>query len=512
MKKITVFLSFISMFAQNAIASSVEQCQQLKFSSIYQTEIDKTEWVEKSAELPAYCLVQGEIEKRIGVDNIPYGIQFELRLPQQWNEKFLFQGAGGVGGVIFPAIGKLYPHGASGLNALQRGYAVVSNDSGHATRDLVFTADQQARLNYAYASIGKVTTVSKQLIQDFYHKPSKHNYIMGCSNGGREAMMAAMRYPLEFDGVIAGSPGFRVSRSVLAEVWDNRALLAAAPPNQAGQKILADSLTQQDLDALSKGVLQRCDKLDGLEDGLINAWEKCDFKPETVVQEIEQEKIQLIKTIFNGAKNSKGELIYSRWAYDSGVNGKGWRDWKLGDSKTDQPNSISFKMGLKSLTHYYLTPRRPNMNPLDIDLDMASEQVKAIGGIHDADETDFSTFQQRGGKMLIYQGVSDPIFSAIDLRNWYQDLQQAVENPQNFAKLFFVPAMNHCGRGETVNDFDVLTALENWVEKGKSPERIIAKAGELYPNKAKQIPLCPYPKVAYYQKGEPNNPESYECR
>ncbi|MFA9488374.1 MULTISPECIES: tannase/feruloyl esterase family alpha/beta hydrolase [unclassified Mannheimia] len=132
--------------------------------------------------------------------------------------------------------------------------------------------------------------------------------------------------------------------------------------------------------------------------------------------------------------------------------------------------------------------------------------------MHDADKLDFSTFEQRGGKMLIYQGVSDPIFSAVDLRDWYQSLQQAVENPQNFAKLFFVPAMNHCGRGATVNDFDMLTALENWVEKGKSPEQIIAKAGELYPNKAKQIRLCPYPKAAYYTKGEPNNPESYECR
>ncbi|MFA9500002.1 tannase/feruloyl esterase family alpha/beta hydrolase [Mannheimia sp. E30BD] len=298
----------------------------------------------------------------------------------------------------------------------------------------------------------------------------------------------------------------------MAEVWDNRALLAAAPTNQDGQKILAESLTQQDLDTLANAILKRYDKLDGLEDGLINAWEKCDFKPEMVENELGKEKATLIETTFSGAKNSQGELIYSPWVYDSGVNAKGWRDWKLGDSKTAEPNSISFKMGLKSLTHYYLTPLQPNFDPLEVDLDLASEQVKSVGGIHDADKLDFSTFEQRGGKMLIYQGVSDPIFSAVDLRDWYQSLQQAVENPQNFAKLFFVPAMNHCGRGATVNDFDMLTALENWVEKGKSPEQIIAKAGELYPNKAKQIRLCPYPKAAYYTKGEPNNPESYECR
>lgn len=515
MMKIIAFLFiFLSVFSHTALANSMaEQCAVLKSTSLGKTAIYKAEWVEKSAELPAYCLVQGEIEKRVGGDNVPYGIQFELRLPEQWNEKFLFQGAGGVGGVIFPAIGKLYPHGASGANGLNRGYAVVSNDSGHATRDLVFTADPEARSNYAYASIGKVTTVAKQLIAEFYRKPSKHNYIMGCSNGGREAMMAAMRYPQEFDGVIAGSPGFRVSRSVLAEVWDNRALFAVAPKNGDGEKILSQALTQQDLDVIANGVLTRCDKLDGLADGLINAWEQCDFQPEMVAKQLGQKKVALIKTIFEGAKNSRGELIYSPWAYDSGINAKGWRDWKLGDSQTAQPNSISFKMGLKSLTHYYLAPRVPSRDPLSVDLEQASEQVKAVGSIHDADQVDLSAFKQNGGKMLIYQGVSDPIFSAVDLKNWYQSLQQAVENPQHFAKLFFVPAMNHCGRGATVNDFDMLTALENWVEKGVEPDSVPAKAGELYPNKAKQIPLCAYPKVAIYQTGEdPNRLTSYQCR
>lgn len=508
----------ISTFAiiPNVLSASqsdiAKQCQSLSDTSLYQTEIDKSEWVEKSAELPAYCLVQGEIEKRIGVNQKPYGIQFELRLPAQWNEKLMFQGAGGIGGVIFPAIGKLYPHGSTAENALNRGYAVVSNDSGHPTRDLTFSEDQQARLNYAYASIGKVAQTAKQLMTAFYTKPIKQSYFMGCSNGGREAMIAAMRFPTEFDGVIAGGPAFRVSRSALAEVWDNRALLAAAPKNDKGEKILANALTQADLDAVANEVLKRCDKLDGLEDGLINAWEQCDFQPEMVEAEIGREKVSLLKTLFDGAKNGQGEPIYSGWVYDSGINAKGWRDWKLGDSQTAEPNSISFKMGLGSLTHYYLIPRQPAQDPLTLDLDRAAEQVAAVGGIHDADELDLSTFAQRGGKMIIYQGVADPIFSSIDLRDWYNALQQADQNTPNFAKLFFVPAMNHCGRGATVNDFDMLTALENWVEKGNAPESVPAKAGELYPNKAKQIPLCPYPKVATYLGGDPNQLASYQCR
>lgn len=512
MKK-SVFLFGLSyLFSQTATAQDLATaCAAITQKSFLKTEIKSAEWVEKTAELAAHCLVKGEIEKRVGVNNQPYSIQFELRLPQDWNEKFLFQGAGGIGGVIFPAVGQIYPHGAKAVNGLNRGYAVVSNDSGHPTRDLVFTEDQQAKLNYAYASIGKVNDVAKQIISQFYGKASQHNYFMGCSNGGREAMIAAMRYPLEFDGVIAGSPAFRISRSVLAEVWDNRILLDIAPINQNGKKILSKAFRQTELDAISKAVLERCDKLDGLQDGLINAWEQCDFQPEMVEKDIGREKMNALKRLFEGVKDSKGNALYSAWPYDSGLNSVGWRQWKLGDSETEQPNSISFNMGLKSLTHYYLTPRQPLIEPLSLVLDQIAEQVKEIGGIHNADDMDLSTFQQQGGKMLIYQGISDPIFSALDLRDWYQQLMLNNANITDTVNVFFVPAMNHCGRGATVNDFDMLTVLENWVEKGKSPQRIIAKAGELYPNQEKQIPLCPYPQMALYQGGDPNKAESFIC-
>ncbi|MDO4429922.1 MAG: tannase/feruloyl esterase family alpha/beta hydrolase [Lonepinella koalarum] len=512
MKKLLLLSLFFTPIGFAEQIDLAKACETIPHTAFYRTEIKFAQWQKKSDELPEHCLVQGEIERRIGVNNQVYSIQFELRLPKDWNEKFLFQGAGGIGGVIFPAIGQIYPHGATSVNGLNRGYAVVSNDSGHPTRELIFTEDQEARLNYAYASIGKVTTTAKQIIQAFYGKSSKHHYFMGCSNGGREAMIAAMRYPLEFDGVIAGSPGFRVSRSVLAEVWDNRVLLSISPTNNKGQKILAKAFSQEELDKVSKVILAHCDKLDGLQDGLINAWEQCDFTPEMVEKDIGRDKMNALKRLFEGAKDSKGNLLYSAWAYDSGINSLGWRQWKLGDSDTEQPNSISFNMGLKSLTHYYLTPRQPVIDPLSVDLDQIAEQVKEVGGIHDADDMDLSTFRQRGGKMLIYQGLSDPIFSALDLRDWYQQLQQQMPQTSEFSRLFFVPAMNHCGRGATVNNFDMLSVLENWVEKGKSPERIIAQAGELYPEPKKQIPLCPYPQIAIYQGGDPNKAESFICQ
>ena len=148
-------------------------------------------------------MVSGELEKRTGADGKPYYIGYQMRLPENWNGKFLFQGGGGMDGFIAPAVGATPVAGSTAVPALKRGYAVVSMDGGHqGAGDASFGADQQARLNLAYQSTGKVTQAAKLLIRQAYQAEPKHSYFMGCSNGGREAMLAAMRYPTEFDGVV----------------------------------------------------------------------------------------------------------------------------------------------------------------------------------------------------------------------------------------------------------------------------------------------------------------------
>ena len=258
-------------------------------------------------------------------------------MPGDWNGKLLFQGGGGLDGFVAPALGAISIRTSTATPALMRGYAVVTTDSGHPTPTPEFGLEQQARLDYAYQAIGKVASVSKQLVFAAYKKAPAHSYFMGCSNGGRSALMAAQRYPLEFDGVIAANPGFRLSRAAIAEQWDNRQLIKIAPKNAAGDKIFANALTQEDLDKLSKAVLDKCDALDRLKDGIIGAWERCKFDPSGL--DLAKEKISAIKAIFEGAKNSKGEQIYSGWFYDAGVNQPGWRMWKLGDSQTAEPNA-----------------------------------------------------------------------------------------------------------------------------------------------------------------------------
>lgn len=507
-----------------------EQCENLKNIKIYQTNIISTEWKEEGpleedenarfsgsstakASAPAHCVVRGEIEKRKGADRKDYSIGFELRLPSKWNNKFLFQGGGGLDGTISPAVGKARPSGSTATPALTRGYAVVSTDSGHSgSRDTSFAKDQQAVLNYAFQSTGKVTNVAKQLIDEMYNLMPKHSYFMGCSNGGREAMQAAMYYPNEFDGIIAGNPGFRLSKAAIGEAWDNNQFLKYAPTDKNGNKIVADALTQEDLDAVAQGVLDRCDAKDGLKDGIINNWEKCDFKPEMVEKKIGKKKVALLNAIFNGAKNSKGENVYASWPYDAGISTRGWRMWKHGTSKTGTPNSMNFMMGVSSLSDYYMKPAKPGMKSTDFDFDKDVVKTNEIGGLNDADKTDLSTFKARGGKMIIYEGVSDPVFSANDIRDWYKKLVENMGNVDSFTRLFMVPGMNHCGGGPAMENFDALTALEKWTEENIAPDYIVGKAGKEYPDPNKEQPLCPYPKIATYVGGDKNKASSFECK
>ncbi len=510
--------------SQNSTALRENQCLALKDTKVFNTEIQNVEWNAKG-EVPAdrmsaltggakntlqakpHCIVEGEIAARTGADGKHYGIKFQLRLPENWNNKFLFQGGGGLDGFVAPAMGAIPIHSSSATPALMRGYAVMTMDSGHPTPTPDFGADQQARLDYAYQAIGKAKTVAKQFIQTAYQKAANHNYFMGCSNGGRSAMIAAQRYPLEFDGVIAANPGFRLSRAAVAEQWDNHQLMKIAPMNEKGEKVFANALTQTDLDKVVNGVLAKCDAKDGLKDGIISAWEKCDFTPDSL--DLPKEKIAALKAIFDGAKNSRGEAIYSGWYYDSGINQEGWRSWKLGDSQTAEPNARNIVLSKGSMTYYFMTPMQPDFDLMAFDFDKDTPRVYQTGAINDAISTDLSSFKANGGKLIIVTGASDPVFSAKDQVAWFNELQKDMQSADEFSRLFVAPGLTHCGGGNGLDDFDPLTALEQWHDNNQAPNSLIAKS-KTYPNK--QMPICAYPKVATYIGGDENKAESFECR
>jgi pimeloyl-ACP methyl ester carboxylesterase len=474
------------------------------------------------ATLPAHCMVQGMIEPRTGADGKPYGVGFELRLPDDWQNRLLFQGGGGLDGFLAQAIGSVPVHSSTATPALARGYAVVSMDGGHRGRDdASFAHDQQARLDYAYQAIGKVTTQAKRLVAQYYSVAPKHTYFMGCSNGGREAMLAAQRYPLEFDGVVAANAGFHLSRAAIGEAWDTQAFMKVAPKDTQGRPVLAQAFTPADLKLVSDGVLNACDALDGIKDGLINNYTACHFDPKVLQCKagknascLTSAQVDALHKIFGGAKNSRGDALYSSWPYDAGIDTMGWRDWKLGDS-TDatKPNARNVVLGGPSLGEFYTTPPKPGLSPLSFDFDRDVAAMAQTGALNDATSTYLNTFEARGGKLLIVHGLSDPVFSADDIMHWYDQVRldtnagDAAKQSQ-WSRLFMVPGMTHCGGGSSLDDFDPLAAIEVWVEKGEAPASILAR-GKAFPGK--EQPLCPYPQTAQYKGGDPDSLKSYAC-
>ncbi|MDV4169408.1 tannase/feruloyl esterase family alpha/beta hydrolase [Rhodovulum sp. FJ3] len=444
----------------------------------------------------AHCLVEGKIEDREGV-NGRYGIRFQLRMPEDWNGKFLFQGGGGTDGFIAPAIGTIPSTGTTATPALKRGYAVVSMDGGHDGMTLDFTADQQSRLDLAYASIGKVSNTAKALISTFYSAAPEQSYFMGCSNGGREAMMAAQRFPLEFDGVVAGNPGFHLSRAALGGVWDVTQWAKVAP-----RDAMYSALTPEDLDAVAEEINRQCDALDGLEDGVVAAYRQCEFAPEALRGQLDDAKLDALIAVMAGPTDADGNAVYTDWPWDPGVAAEGWRAWKLGTETMPAMHQI---LTVPSTGAVFMTP--PQQVPLDPDFAEMADEVSDVGGYFDADETYLTTFAQKGGKMVIFQGLADPIFSATDIARWHDQAEE--DTGADFAQLFMVPGMTHCGGGNaTFEDFDPLTVLEEWAATDEVPTAMVARAPSM---PEREMPICAYPLEALFQGGDPDIADNFAC-
>ncbi|WP_060847578.1 tannase/feruloyl esterase family alpha/beta hydrolase [Methylobacterium aquaticum] len=474
------------------------------------------------AALPAHCLVEGTIDPRTGVGGVPYGTGFQLRLPEAWNGRFLFQGGGGLDGVVGEALGAIPVSGATAAPALLRGYAVVSTDSGHRGRDnadAAFGLDQQARIDFAYGAIGTVTREAKALVAARYGRPPAKAYFMGCSNGGRSALMAATRFPTAFDGIVAGAPAFRLSRAALGQIWDTRSFLDAAPKDPEGRPILAEALSPADLTLVADAVLKACDAADGLADGSVEAVSTCRFDPgslacpgEKTATCLKPAQVEALRRAFEGARDGQGRPVYASWAWDPGIAAPGWRAWKLGTSRTGTANARNVTLGPAAIANYFLTPPDPGFDALRFDFDRDTPRIAETAALNDPTGTFLSTFTARGGRLLVYQGVADPVFSARDLVDHWQELARHNGGAQDLsasARLFLVPGMTHCGGGPALDDFDPLSAIESWVERGEAPDRLIAR-GTAFPGRTR--PLCPFPQEARYQGGEPDRGESFACR
>jgi Tannase and feruloyl esterase len=482
--------------------------------------------------LPAHCMVRGRMNPRVGQDGKEYYTGFELRLPQRWNGRFLFQGGGGNDGVVRPALGALAGNEASlnGLKtgALAKGYAVVTTDAGHQGQDASFGLDAQARIDHAYAAYALVTLAAKDLIARAYGRAPDRSYFVGCSGGGRQALLFPQRFPSYFDGVAANAPAIKVAReATLASVWSVLTYTAIAPRDADGRPILSQALSPSDLELLSKAIVQRCDALDGAVDGIVSSNPSaCKFDP-AVLQCTGDKRDDCLSSAqvfaltrdFDGPRNSANRPLYASWPWDAGVSGGDWRRWRLGTSTTSAPNARNATLiAGDAMKREFFTPPNTAFDEYKFDFDIDPARMDAYAEIYDTTSTDIAAFRKRGGKILLVHGVSDPIFSANDSIDYYERLAAShggAQPTQEFARLFLVPGMNHCSNsgGPSTDLYDALTPLVDWVEKGIAPERITARAGPATPWPGRTRPLCAYPKIARYKgSGSLESAENFSCQ
>jgi feruloyl esterase len=475
-----------------------------------------------------------------------------MRLPVEWNGRFLHQGNGGSDGEVKPAIGDISGTNASGsVPALARGFAVLSSDSGHSGADpanaslglaagVAFGLDPQARRDYGYAADMRLAPIAKAIIQTQYGRRPDFSYYGGCSNGGRHTMVAATRMPEQYDGFLVGNPGFDLPRAALQHAWDVQAFAKTDPD-------IRKSITAEDAALVSRKITAACDKLDGIEDGQTSNLAACQkaFSFDSLVCAhgatadcLTKAKVEALKASFVGPHNSKDEPLYSDWPVDGGVGTGNWRLWKIESPIPPWHNyPIIATMGAASLPYVFTTPPTAIQGTneallkglLDFDFDKDAPKIFARTDAYPESAMDFMTppgvddpklaaFRERGRKMIIYHGQADPVFSINDTIRWWEKLNANLDGKAaDSVRLFAIPGMTHCEGGIALDRFDALTALTDWVEKGKAPDQIIATVdpankeipASWSPNRTR--PLCPWPTYACYTSGDPESAASFEC-
>ncbi len=517
-------------------------------SAVWQPAGTKLETQFGAVSLPAHCEVTGVMHERVGVAEQHYAIRFKMRLPEAWNQRFFFQGGGGTDGDIGDALGSTAPGAPS---ALARGFAVVSQDAGHDNArntdparggPVAFGLDPQARADYGGASLKPVADAAKALIRAYYGRAPERSYFYGCSKGGQEGMVFAQRHPEEFDGIVAASPGFSLPRAAVAEAWDTQAFASLI---DGGKQASAQQFAQvpstfsaAQFARVRTAVLAACDADDGAVDGITADWTACDWprvheklRAQVCTSSpdcLSEAQVAVIGRVYGGPKDSAGKSLYASWPLDGGIGSDGWRAWKIGPASGGFPG-INVAMGGPALAAIFTTPpttvsaQLPDAFrfALNFDFDRDTPKLYATNDEfqrsawqdNSARSPDMSAFRARGAKMIVPQGVSDPVFSINDTAAWYREVDRANDgHAADFVRLFPVPGMAHCAGGPATDQFAAFDALVAWVEQGTPPERMIATAGAMSPWPGRTRPLCPYPKVARYDgKGDLEDAASFRC-
>jgi hypothetical protein len=480
-------------------------CGELRSLTSFDLSVISATVVQGSASAPAHCRVRAMVQPEINI---------EVNLPEMWNNRLYMFGNGGWAGESFESAGRA----ANRARGLKAGFVTASTDTGHSAASepgASFALNRQKLLDFGFRSLHVTAETAKLMARTYYGSGPAKSYYEGCSQGGRQGLTLAQRFPNDFDGIVAGSPGLYQTATHLSRAYWM-------------QGMNANPFPAAKLGLLASRVYEQCDAKDGLKDGLIDDPRRCDFKPARDLPHCAEgadqpdcftaDQIKALDRIY-GDVMSQGKRFFPGWpvgAEIAGPNGlSGWIGQEI-----NGPNGPG---AWTSYGHNFLRFVMPgakagsvDSDPVrafsQFDIDKFPAQAEELRQIIDANDPDLSAFRRRGGKLLMYYGWADPQLNPRMGVEYYEQVVETMGNSTgDFFRLFMVPGMFHCGGGVGTSVFDAATPLVNWVESAKPPERIEASrvvAGKV----VRTRPLCAYPQVARYKgNGSIDESVNFSC-
>jgi feruloyl esterase len=477
--------------------SAPMSCPALRSLTGYEFSVASAELQPAAGNTPEFCRVLGQVQP---------DIRFEIALPTAWNKRLFTIGNGGYAGENLETPGRVNARN----EALRKGFAFAQHNTGHDAAEeplATFAVNSQKVLDYGFRAMHVTVETARKLTEAFYGAAPFRSYYDSCSTGGRQALIAAQRFPRDLDGIVCGAPVLDFTGTMLKYVSWAQAT-AAAPVPYAKLKLLSDRVYAQ------------CDAKDGLQDGLIDDPRRCGFDPARDLPRcastdapdcFTEGEIRSLQNLY-GDLVVKGKRLFPGWpvgAEVAGSNGRsGWDMWLV----REKGPTIGFAFA-ESFFRYMAYPKKdPKLELTSFDFDRDPPRLDYIAKVLNATDTDLAPFRDRGGKLLMWYGWADQALNPMMGVEYYEAVVKRMgPSTKDFFRLFMMPGVFHCGGGVGCSSFDRLAAIMDWVERGKPPEGLVATRTE----KGKLLrsrPLCAYPQVAKYKgSGSIDDAANFVC-
>ncbi len=470
-----------------APASQHAECSHLTMLKFPDVKVTAAAAVAASPSGPvraAHCRVDGVI----GTD-----IKFQLLLPDDWNHKFLMGGGGGY----VAGVDNQY------RMVVNAGYATVGTDTGHQgfVTDASWALDNWERqINFGYLAVHRTAEVAKAIVRSYYGAAEAHDYFAGCSNGGREALMEAQRYPDDFDGIVSGAPALDFVGIAAQFVKD----IQAAFPDGKTPLFTADAIK-----SVGTQVLEKCDAIDGVKDGVLDDPRKCSVDVASLAGLTDAQKTAL-KKIY-APTGPADHPIYPAQPFGGETEMAGWPSWITGGSPMQMPQGPSLRYAFGTQFFKYFVFGDPSWDFTKYDVSNAPRDGKRVAAILNSNNPDLAAFKAKGRRLILWHGWADAGLTPLATVQYYEAIKARDAAAGDYSRLFMMPGVLHCGGGPGPDTVDWAAAIDAWVG-GKAPDRLVARKLEKE-QVVRSRPLCAYPQHAVFSgSGSTDDEKNFVCR